>query len=506
MLLKAGVLSLALLLASRLLGLVRESALAAAFGTTGLADVAVLLLTLPDWITSVLASGALAYVLLPHWAGQAPGQHAVTQRRVARGLLLWGVAAALMLYLFRASISGLFVSGLSAPLLRSAAQAVTWSAVALPGALLAALWTTRLQYERDFTGMYSANLVINSVLIAGLYYAALYPASTDQVEALGLALVAATGLRLLWLRHRLHASVGPQDVKTAPSQSTSANLPLPRASVWTWAALASGLPLTLPFVARSFASTTGEGALATFNYAWKLVELPLVLAIQLAATLTFPAMASAMAQQRDQAVDVDWSRPAEQAIRSACMLTWTLACAAVAALQVGAPAIAGLLFGWGRMSAEGLAAVAAWGRAGSWSLLPQALIAVALSVLAAQGRMRWAVAAYSVALAVLLLVGSRAQGNGAWLMAALDALLTGVALVLLGVLRGSRGIGRLLPLKPMAVPTVVLFGLWFASQGFGTWLSASTEAAAVAFSLLAAVTVIAAALVGSVELRRSLRR
>ena len=42
MFLKAGALSLALLLASRLLGLLRESAQAAAFGTTGLADVAVL--------------------------------------------------------------------------------------------------------------------------------------------------------------------------------------------------------------------------------------------------------------------------------------------------------------------------------------------------------------------------------------------------------------------------------------------------------------------------------
>ena len=41
MFLKAGALSLVLLLASRLLGLARESALAAAFGTSGLADVLV---------------------------------------------------------------------------------------------------------------------------------------------------------------------------------------------------------------------------------------------------------------------------------------------------------------------------------------------------------------------------------------------------------------------------------------------------------------------------------
>ncbi len=72
MFLKAGALSLALLLASRLLGLLRESVQAAAFGASGLADVVVLMLTLPDWLAGVLASGALAYVLVPAWAGQAP--------------------------------------------------------------------------------------------------------------------------------------------------------------------------------------------------------------------------------------------------------------------------------------------------------------------------------------------------------------------------------------------------------------------------------------------------
>ena len=88
MFLKAGALSLALLLASRLLGLLRESALAAAFGTSGLADVVVLMLTLPDWVAGLLASGALAYVLVPAWAGQDAAQVRAMQRQVARGLLV----------------------------------------------------------------------------------------------------------------------------------------------------------------------------------------------------------------------------------------------------------------------------------------------------------------------------------------------------------------------------------------------------------------------------------
>ena len=84
MFLKAGAVSLALLLASRLLGLLRESAQAAAFGTSGMGDVAVLMLTLPDWLAGVLAGGALAYVLLPHWATEGAARQAPQKVRRQR--------------------------------------------------------------------------------------------------------------------------------------------------------------------------------------------------------------------------------------------------------------------------------------------------------------------------------------------------------------------------------------------------------------------------------------
>jgi putative peptidoglycan lipid II flippase len=101
MFLKAGALSLALLLASRLLGLVRESAQAAAFGASGVADVAVLMLTLPDWIAGLLASGALAYVLVPAWAAQSPAQVAATQRKLSRVLVAGGFVLAVLLAVLR---------------------------------------------------------------------------------------------------------------------------------------------------------------------------------------------------------------------------------------------------------------------------------------------------------------------------------------------------------------------------------------------------------------------
>jgi putative peptidoglycan lipid II flippase len=489
MFLKAGALSLALLLASRLFGLARESMQAAAFGASGQADVAVLMLTLPDWLAGLLASGALAYVLVPAWAGLSPAQVAAAQRKVARSLVLAGAILAVLLVVFRAPAVHWLAGGLPIALVPVARDALVWSAVALPAALLAALWTTRLQHESDFTGMYSANLVVNAVLIASIALAGRMLADVAMV-CLGAGLLVAMLARLLWLHWRAPRPAGA--VAATPLEPMSA---LPRIPVWLWAALSAGLPLALPFAARSIASHTGEGALATFNYAWKLVELPLVLAIQLVAALAFPGVARASAASDAAAM--------RDALRAAFALAWALACAAAAGLLVGAPAVAQLLFGWGRMQPQALARVAQWGATGAWGLLPQALIAVALTVLAAQGRMKVAVMAYGAALALLLVYALRGAADGAVLMILINALLAAVAVAVIAAL--GRDGRAWLPWRSMAVSLACLIILAAAA---GNWLALSSMqvATGLAAAALAAVLVMAASWWGSADLRRALAR
>jgi putative peptidoglycan lipid II flippase len=474
MFLKAGALSLGLLLASRLLGLARESAQAAAFGTSGLADVMVLMLTLPDWLAGVLASGALAYVLVPAWASRSPAQVKTTQRRVAWALVGAGIVLALLMALGRRPLAGWLAAGLPAGMLPSASQAIAWSALALPAALLAALWTTRLQHERDFTGMYSANLVVNAVLIAAIGGTAARASAADAVSWLGVGLAVAMLLRLAWLRWRTPVRV-PQEADAGARVAT-----LPGPPVWLWAALSAGLPLALPFAARSIASQAGEGSLATFNYAWKLIELPLVLAIQLVAALAFPHIAKAIAAGDDAST--------RTALRGAFALAWALACAAAAALVVGAPAIADLLFGWGRMEADGLARVAQWGALGAWSLPPQAVVAVSLAALAARGGMKPAVLAYGVALALLLLYAAWGRSDGAALMVLLNLLQSGVAIAVLAAL-GS-GARSWLPWRSMTISLLCLLALagvaTQAPTSLGVW--AGLAGAALAGLLVVGVT------------------
>lgn len=424
MFLRAGLVSLALLLASRLLGLLRESVQAAALGAGAAADVAILMLTLPDLLTGILASGALAYVLLPLWARQTAAAQEASQRRVARALLAAGAIGALILLLAPWLAARALAPGLSGSEQALAHQALRWSALCLPLALLAALWTTRLQHQRDFTGMYGANLVVNSAVIVALLLAAGSPHAWLWI--LGSGLLLAMLARLLWLRLRLVRGEPPAQ----PAQATEDSA-LPAPPVWLWALASAGLPLLLPLLARSLASSQGEGALTSFNYAWKLVELPLVLAVQLVATLAFPGIARAWAAP--PAAGTHTAR--RDALRQAFVLAWVLACAAAAALAGLAPALAQLLYGWGRMPSEAVTQIAGWARIGAWSLLPQALLAVLLTLLASTGRLRQAVAAYALALTMLVVgawLGSHwGLGDGAAAMAALNGALLAAVLWLL---------------------------------------------------------------------------
>lgn len=479
--LRAGFISLALLLLSRFLGLARESALAAALGTTALADAVVVMLTLPDMVTNMLATGALGFVLLPWWARQLPQEQARTQRKLAQALLLLGLLLLIWVLVFPGQLASLLAPGLAGAQRETLLDGLRWAALALPASLTAALWYTRLQQERDVVGMYGMNAVHTSVIIAVLLLAAFGLHSDSLIHWMGAGLVAALLLRLLWLRWRMAGLAAPVQVPLDPVRG------LPPAGVWAWAVLATGLPIALPVLARSLVSSSGDGALATFNYAWKLVELPNLFAIQLVTTLAFPAIARAHAEGREFTL----------ALRSAFVLAWTLACASALALFAGAQPLADLLFGWGRMQPGHVAEVARWSAWGAWTLLPQAFIAVLVTVLATLNRMKVAAVAYALALLVLLLSGVHEPRA---VMMALTLALTAVAAVMLVAVR--REALRALAWREMALPAALCIGLaWLAKSA-----SIDNQLLSLLFSGLIALVLIALSFLASPVLRALLRR
>jgi hypothetical protein len=388
-----------------------------------------------------------------------------------------------LLAAFHAAAVQALAGGLPNGLLPAAGKALLWSAVALPLALLASLWSTRLQFERDFVGLYGANLVVNVLLVVALAEVAWLAGSGVEaaVHVLGAGLLAAMVARLLWLAWR------QRPFAAAPLQAEGSTLP--RMPVWFWAVASAGLPLALPFAARSLASQQGPGALATFNYGWKLAELPLLLAVQLVATLALGPIAQALGRAASPV-------EAAQTIRRGFALAWALACASAAGLAVAA--LAQLLFGWGRMQGEALQHVADWGRIAAWGLLPQALTAIALAVLASQSRMRAAVAAYALALALLLAFGPR---DGASLMAWLNVLFGGICIATLAAV--GKGLRLWLPWRALAAALAALLAVH-------ALLAVAGAPAQLALQLLAggaaAGCVLAATWWASDDLRAALRR
>ena len=478
MYLRAGVFSLGLLLLSRVLGLLRESAQAAAFGSTGLGDAVIVMFTLPDLLVGVLISGALSYVLLPVWAQQSVHEKAAGQKKIAIALVMTGLLFGALIWLFDGALAQVLAPGLAGDMKAASAQALGWSAAVLPLAMLAALWVTRLQHESDFVGMYAGSLIVNLALAGGLLAVAKSAAPPiDALALLGVSLVIAMVGRLAWLAWRLPARPHPNPA----AQAT----PLPPASVWLWAALSSGLLLVFPLVARSFASSAGEGALASFNYAWKLVELPLVLAVQLVVSLAFPAIARTQAGTTDR----------QKAVGLAFLVAWTLACAAIAVVATFSLPLAKILFGWGRMSDGGLEVISQWSAIGIWSLLPQAVMSVLLTVMATHGRMQAAVWVLAAGLLVLLSTGWFGRLNGAGVMWLLNGVFVFMALLLMAL--EHRNIRAGFPYFECLVPLLVCTALVSSKPLFLSFSWALT----LVFCAVYAVLVIASAVVASPVLR-----
>ena len=146
----------------------------------------------------------------------------------------------------------------------------------------------------------------------------------------------------------------------------------------------------------------------------------------------------------------------------------------------------------------------AGGAAGAWGLLPQALIAVALTILATQGRMRLAAGAYALALVSLLALAGWAGGDGVRLMTLLNMLLAGVAAAVLLAL--GRPLGTWLPLRLMAATAATLVGIAGLQAVGGLHWTAATSWPALVFAAAGALLVVATGWLAGPDLRQALRR
>jgi len=330
-------LSLALL-AGRFAGLARELSLASLFGISRDADVAVLLLVLPDLMVNLLVSGGLGAALLPRFALLDPAGRAALYRNVAAvSLCVFGVLA-VMVALFPRLVFQILAPGVALPVNPVIVGAV---ALAMPLTALAGVTGAYLNAANRFFITGCGTLIFNLCVLAALF---LVRSPTDALRLLSLGILVGAAVR--WAVQLL---VLPPQVWHGWQQTFHLDGPLLRA--FCAASLAAALTLLAPVLVRAIASTVGPGAIASLNYAQKLVELPVAILITSISTVALSRLSKLYAENKTEMASHTLSRDMQYALLLSLAVVLFGLAFADAAVQV--------LFGRGQMGAAALARVTA---------------------------------------------------------------------------------------------------------------------------------------------------
>lgn len=293
----AAVLLGAAFVASRLLGVVRNSAIATIFGNSSAIDAYFAAFRIPDTVFTLVSGAALTAAFIPTFAGLLEVDREDEAWEVASTVLntlfltLAGVAA--VMFVFAPQLMDILVHGFSPP---KRALAVDLSRVMLLQPIflgLGAIVSAILQTYNRFAPTAIAPLVYNLAVI----FAAVLFGHTHGVSVLAWAVVAgAIGYLLVQIpaiRPVAHFSIGMN--WHAPAAREILRLLGPR--LIGVAAFQAMILITL-FLAASLP----PGSVGAFNYAWPLIAFPVGALGTAAATAIFPTLSRLSATEHADAV------------------------------------------------------------------------------------------------------------------------------------------------------------------------------------------------------------
>ena len=279
-------------LASRVLGFLRESYIAAAFGATGATDAFYAAFTIPDLLNYFVAGGTLSITFIPIYSKYLAAGDAEAGDRVFSTIatLMSGVLVVGMVVLGAAApaISARYLHRLRPDDLR---LAVDLTRILLPAQLafyLGALASATLMARHRFVAAAFAPLVYNLGTIAGgvllgrrLGTAALAWGALGGA-IVGPFLIQAVAARRAGLRFRPRLDLKHPDVRA-----------------WLWLSLPLMIGVSLvtadEWVLRYFAGDT-EGAITRLSYARKIVWVPIAVAGQAVGQASMPFFARLFAE------------------------------------------------------------------------------------------------------------------------------------------------------------------------------------------------------------------
>lgn len=339
-LLGAGLFLSLALMGGRLAGFGREVLLASSLGLSAEADIAIILLTVPDLLVNLLLSGGIGVALIPALKSTTADKAAALFLQAS--LVVGSVFAALavLFVLMPAAWFWLLAPGMLNPLRLLDSWMIYIVAAAIPLTALSGVSSAALNAQDHFFVAGCGTLIFNLSIVGGLVFAMVEGERYLAWLCVGII----CGAIVRWVSQLLALST-----KRLPGEQGGAYgwLMDRRLLRGFFAGIASASLLVLvPVILRAGASWLGEGELAAFNYAIKLVELPLGILITTLATVAFPRLSEAYGQQDKGAF--------EALLNTSLQRSLVLSIAVVLCGFPFIDAAISILFGTGRVGASGL--------------------------------------------------------------------------------------------------------------------------------------------------------
>ncbi|MFC7220961.1 murein biosynthesis integral membrane protein MurJ [Streptomyces polyrhachis] len=377
---KATLLSSALMAAGSVLGLGRDQALAHFFGASSDTDAFLVAWTVPEMAATLLIEGGMAFALVPAFS--------IALARRAEGAVPDPVRALITATLPRlclalAAVCALVVAGapllvpLLAPGLPDPSLAVDCTRLTASSVLtfgVAGYCSAALRAHRSYLAPAAVSVALNVAIITAMLAFADDWGVRSAALGVGIGgyLMVAVQAPALWRR----LTRGQQEY--APTQASGA-VPLGAALITT-VLLCALFRQAQVLIERFFGAGLPAGAISHLNYAQKVAQVPMLLALMLS-VVTFPVLAQAIAQG-------DLHR-ARHRIERDLVLIASLVLVGAAVIVACAPQIIQLLFQRGAFTAADTAATASVMRVYTLGILGHTLVGALVRIYFSTGRAAW---------------------------------------------------------------------------------------------------------------------
>jgi len=269
------------LMLGRLLGLARDIYIASKFGATIESDILIIILTVPDAIFSLIASGAISAALIPEFKN-LPKKDS-SSLFIISSLIFLGFSILIILILNSQDklLTNLFSPGIPTnyiPLLQDSLIKVNWL---VPLTILAGVTTAFIHSKNKFFVPSLGSAIINILIIIGLF---LLTKDIKNINTLIICILIGGFVRWisqLWVIKKDLFSISKLKFQVINRQILHR---------YFYAVFSGGLLILYPVVARSFASFSEDGSISIVNYALKLVEVPANVAVTILSVVILPKL------------------------------------------------------------------------------------------------------------------------------------------------------------------------------------------------------------------------